>query len=296
VIVKKVVKRAVRTALAGTLLGIPIAIAGERNIKHTPETDTDSMPRGGISITVRKGFLVLAVGQIGGIRGRQNFVVDTGTSPSVLNTRLAKRMGLEVRVGKLVAAGKPVEVEQIVLPELALGPIEVTSLRMNVMDLSPWEKDLGTEVAGLIGMDVLGRTNFRLDYEKRQLEFGGKAEEGIAVGYDHASGVALAEATLQGRRVRLIVDTGSDLVVVYGENWDGEKKETRGGVSVAGPEMVREIEKAQMLLGGRSFSGSRTYCVPTGKGVGYDGFVGVRALKLRGVSFDRERQTMYLLN
>jgi hypothetical protein len=208
-------------------------------------------------------------------------VVDTGTSPSVLNTRLAKRMGLEVRVGKLVAAGKPVEVEQIVLPELALGPIEVTSLRMNVMDLSPWEKDLGTEVAGLIGMDVLGRTNFRLDYEKRQLEFGGKAEEGIAVGYDHASGVALAEATLQGRRVRLIVDTGSDLVVVYGENWDGEKK---------------EIEKAQMLLGGRSFSGSRTYCVPTGKGVGYDGFVGVRALKLRGVSFDRERQTMYLLN
>ena len=295
-IIKKVVKKAVRTALAGTLLVIPIAIAGERNIKHTPETDTDSMPRGGISITVRKGFLVLAVGQIGGIRGRQNFVVDTGTSPSVLNTRLAKRMGLEVRVGKLVAAGKPVEVEQVVLPELALGPIEVTSLRMNVMDLSPWEKDLGTEVAGLIGMDVLGHTNFRLDYEKRQLEFGGEAEEGIAVGYDHASGVALAEATLQGRRVRLIVDTGSDLVVVYGENWDGEKKETQGGVSVAGPEAVREIEKAQMLLGGKTFSGSRTYCVPTAKGVGYDGFVGVRALKLRGVSFDRERQTMYLLN
>ena len=294
-LVKQVAKKAVRTGLTGMLLVIPIAVAGERNIKHTPGADTDSMPRGGVSITVRKGFLVLAAGQIGGIRGKQNFVVDTGTSPSVLNRRLARRMGLEVTGGTLVAAGKTVEVEQVVLPELALGPIEVTSLRMNVMDLSPWENDLGTEVAGLIGMDVLGRTNFRLDYEKRQLEFGGEAEEGIAVGYDRASGVALAEATLQGRRVRLIVDTGSDLVVVYGGNWDGEKR-TRRGVSAAGPEAVTEIEKAKMLLGGKSFSGSRTYCLPSGKGVGYDGFVGVRALKLRGVSFDRERQTMYLLN
>jgi hypothetical protein len=206
-IVKKVVKKVLGPGLAGMLLVMPITIAGERNIKHTPRTDSNSMPRGGISITVRKGFLVLAAGQIGGIRGKQNFVVDTGTSPSVLNTRLARRMDLEVRGERLVAAGKTVEVEQVVLPELALGPIEVTSLRMNVMDLSSWEKDLGTEIAGLIGMDVLGRTNFRLDYEKRQLEFGGEAEEGIAVGYDPASGVALAEATLQGRRVRLIVDT-----------------------------------------------------------------------------------------
>jgi hypothetical protein len=108
--------------------------------------------------------------------------------------------------------------------------------------------------------------------------------------------LALADATVQGRRVRLIVDTGSDLVVVYGEGWSGQKREIRGGVSIAGREAAREIEKADMVLGGRIFSGSRTYCVPAGKAVGYDGFVGVRALKLRGLSFDREKHTMYLLN
>jgi len=295
VIVKKVVKKVVETGLAGMLL-IPIAIAGERNIKHTPGADTSSMRRGGISITVRKGFLVLAPGQIGGMRGKQNFVVDTGTSPSILNARLAKRMGLEVTAGALLAAGRAVQVRQAVVPELELGPVQVTRLRMNVMDLSQWEKDLGTEIAGLIGMDVLGQTNFRLDYEKKELEFGEEAEEGIAVEYDGVSGLALANATLQGRRVKLIVDTGSDLVVVYGGNWEGEKKEARGGESVAGREAAREIEKAVMVLGGKSFSGSRTYCMPSGRGMGYDGFVGVRALKLRGVSFDRERQTMYLLN
>ena len=51
-----------------------------------------------------------------------------------------------------------------------------------------------------------------------------------------------------------------------------------------------------MLLGGKIFSGPRTYCVPGGKALGYDGFVGVRALKLRGLSFDRDKHTMYLLN
>ena len=128
------------------------------------------------------------------------------------------------------------------------------------------------------------------------MQFGGEAEEGIAVGYDRTSGLALADATVQGRRVRLIVDTGSDLVVVYGEDWGGQKGETREGVSIAGREAAREIEGADMVLGGKIFSGSRTYCVPAGKAFGYDGFVGVRALKLRGLSFDREKHTMYLLN
>ena len=254
------------------------------------------MPRAGISIILRKGFLVLAAGQIGGVRGKQNFLVDTGTSPSILNARIARRMRLEVTSGTLVTVGRALQVEQTVVPELALGPLEVTSLRMNVMDLSQWEKDLGAEIAGLIGMDVLGRTNFRLDYEKRELQFGGEAEEGIAVAYDRTSGLALADATVQGRRVRLIVDTGSDLVVVYGEGWGGQNREIRRGVSIAGREAAREIEKADMVLGGKVFSGSRTYCVPAGKALGYDRFDVVRPLKLRGLSFDRDKHTLYLLN
>ena len=289
-----IVKKALGTALAGLLL--LTAIADGRNINDTPGAHARSMPRAGISITLRKGFLVLAAGQIGGMRGKQNFLVDTGTSPSILNARIARRMRLEVTSGTLVTVGRALQVEQTVLPELALGPLEVTSLRMNVMDLSQWEKDLGAEIAGLIGMDVLGRTNFRLDYEKRELQFGGEAEEGIAVGYDRTSGLALADATVQGRRVRLIVDTGSDLVVVYGEGWGGQNREIRRGVSIAGREAAREIEKADMVLGGKVFSGSRTYCVPAGKALGYDRIVVVRPLKLRGLSFDRDKHTLYLLN
>jgi predicted aspartyl protease len=283
-------------SLMGTMLLNPVVSAARKHI-NTPAAEAHSS----ISVKLYNGFLVMAVGQIGGLEQKQNFVVDTGTAPSILNARLAKKLGLEVTGGTLVAVGKAVETGQVVLPELDLGPIHVASLLMNVMDLSRWEKNLGIEVAGLLGMDVLGRASFRLDYEKKELEFGTVAQEGIAVGYDGSRGLALAEATLQGKRVRLIVDTGSDLVVVYGGSWEGMeaasvRSQSREGTSVAEQVTARQIAEPEMELGGKQFRGLRTYYVSSPMGFGYDGFFGVRALRLHGISFDRERQTMYLLN
>jgi hypothetical protein len=133
------------------------------------------------------------------------------------------------------------------------------------------------------------------------LVFGKVEEEGIAVGCDGGSGLGLVVGTLQGRQVRLIVDTGSDLVVVYGRSWEQAGaavlvSNALEGTSVAEQVGVRQIAKPEMELGGKQFRELRAFYVPSATGVGYDGFVGVSALKLRGVSFDRERQRMYLLN
>jgi predicted aspartyl protease len=279
----------------------PNGSTAKKRTNNTLRTSDNLMWHRSISVTLHNGFLVIVEAQIGGFQQKQNFVVDTGTAPSILNVRLAKKLGLEVTGATLVAVGRAVETGQAVLPELELGPIHIASLPMNVMDLSRWERDLGIEVAGLLGMDVLGRTSFRLDYEKRELQFGSVGQEGIAVGYDRSRGLALAEATVQGKPVRLIVDTGSDLVVVYGESWGGmefarEPSLAREGTTVAEQVATRQIANPEMELGGKQFRGLRTYYVPSARGSGYDGFFGVRALKLRGISFDRERQTLYLLN
>ena len=295
------VKKALGASLIGPMLLNPVEIAAKRRTNHTPSPDGHLMRDDKIPVSVYNGFLVVVTGQIGGIEQQQNFVVDTGTAPSILNLRLARKMGLEVTGGTLVAVGRAVKTGQAVLPELDLGPIHASDLPVNVMDLSWWEKGLGVEVAGLVGMDVLGRTSFRLDYEKKELQFGTAGDEGMAVGYDRFSGLALADARLQGRAVRLIVDTGSDLVVVYGDNWEpagsvSQASRSPEGTSVAEQVAARKIEKAEMELGGKQFRGMRTYCVPSARAIGYDGFVGVRALKLRGIAFDRERQILYLLN
>ena len=186
------------------------------------------------------------------------------------------------------------------LPQLEVGPIHVRNLPMNVMDLSQLEKKLGMRVAGLIGMDVLGRSSFCLDYQSRELRFGNVADKGISVPYDQSTGLALAEATLQGKQVRLIVDTGSDLVVVYDSDWN--KKEPAQpvseseGTSIAEQVPARQIHSAELAFGGKEFRGVRAYSVPSARKLAYDGFFGVLALRLRGISFDRKSQTMYLLN
>jgi predicted aspartyl protease len=293
------VKKTLWSVLIGTLLLSPLEDAKEKHIKDTPGADGDRMQSKSIPVSIHRGFLVVASGQIGG--RKENFVVDTGTSPSILNERLAAKMGLAVTSGSIVAAGRAVNVGQTVLPELELGPIRATDLAMTVLDLTQLEKHLGMEVAGLIGMDVLRRASFRLDYKKKELVFGKVEEEGIAVGCDGASGLGLAEATLQGRPVRLIVDTGSDLLVVYGKSWEKAGaavlvSDGLEGTSVAEQVAVRQIAKPEMELGGREFRELRAFYVPSAAGVGYDGFVGVSALRLRGVSFDRERQRMYLVN
>jgi hypothetical protein len=97
------------------------------------------------------------------------------------------------------------------------------------------------------------------------------------------------------------VDTGSDLVVVYGEGWEGsgssvQRYPSQEGTSIAEPVAARPIMDTKLEIEGKQFRGLRTYCVPGAKGTGYDGFVGVRALKLRGISFDRDKQTLHLLN
>jgi predicted aspartyl protease len=293
-------KRILLASLLGTSLINPGASAAGKPTSKTPNADSDLMQRSSIPVNVYNGYLVVAAGQIGG--QKENFVIDTGTAPSILSARLAKKMGLQVTTTTLVAVGRSLDTGTTILPELHFGPIHVTNLPVNVMDLSALENSLGMRIAGLIGMDVLGVTSFQLDYQKNELSFGTVSEEGIAVHYDHMSGLALAEATLQGRHVRLIVDTGSDLVVVYGESWCPSESAPRvvstmqSGTSVGDQVGVRQIAKPELELGGEQFRDLRTYYVPSASAKGYDGFFGVRALHLRGISFDRATQTMYLLN
>jgi predicted aspartyl protease len=294
------VKNTVWAVLSLAILFSASGSAAKTHKANTPSGDADSIQQESIPVNVYNGFLVVTTGQIGGLAERQNFVLDTGTAPSILNERSAKSLGLPVSRGILVAVGQAVSTGQTVLPQLDLGPIHVTNLPMNVMDLSQLEKRLGMHVAGLIGMDVLGRSSFCLDYQAKELRFGDAEEQGIGVPYDQSTGLALAEATLQGRRVRLIVDTGSDLVVVYGGDWSKEDTvrpvSESEGTSVAEQVAARQIANAELAFGGKEFRVMRAYYIPSATKVTYDGFFGVRALKLRGISFDRESQTMYLLN
>jgi predicted aspartyl protease len=294
------VNQVVVAGLLGAILLNPGTISAKNHTNNTPEADSNLMPRNSIPVSVHNGYLPIVVGQIGA--KKLNFIIDTGTAPSILNSRIAKKLQLPLTSTVLLSVGRQVRTDRTVLPELDLGPIHVDALPVNVMDLSQWEKNLGVEVGGLLGMDVLGRASFRLDYSQKVLAFGAMndQEQGIPVQFNGSASLALADARLQGRNVRLIVDTGSDLVVVFGRTWEApsllSQPRAQEGTSVAEQVAARPIASPEIEIAGKQFHGPRTYYVPTANGTGYDGFFGVRALKLRGISFDRQTQTLFLLN
>jgi hypothetical protein len=252
-----------------------------------------------IPLKIYRDFLVVAEGQFGSAPERQNFVLDTGTAPSIINERLVRQLWLATTSSTITALGKTMPTQAATIPEIKLGPIVAASLPVRVQNLSRLERDLGIPVAGIIGLDVLSKSSFHLDYEKKVIEFGDMSDDGIPVNLDASAGIAVALVRLGGRDVRMLVDTGSDRVVLLGGNfvevgWLALRNTLRSGTSLLDEMHVQEFSASEITLDGQHFSTRKAYFVPGSTDPVFDGLLGVRALGFRGLSYDQARGTIYL--
>jgi predicted aspartyl protease len=253
-----------------------------------------------IPLKIYRNFLVVAEGQIGGLPEAQNFILDTGSSPSIIDERAARRLGLATTLSKTTAIGKIIPIKSAMISDIELGPIRALSLPVLVEDLSRLERDCGIPIAGIIGLDVLSKSSFRLDYETSEIEFGPVAHEGIPVHFDARAGIAVAEVRLGSKPLRMLVDTGSEFLVLLGGNfaeagWLDLRNTSQRGTSLADSNTSLQIFSApDILLGGRHFSKDRAYFVPGSADPVFDGVMGVRALGFRALSFDQASETIFL--
>jgi len=274
------------------------ALAG--NCRTKPESYCEDAQAQIIPVRIFRNFLVIAEGQIGGAAERRNFILDTGTAPSIMNAGLVKELGLPTISSTFRALGKTIPAQAAIMPEIEIGPIRAASLPVQVQNLSRLERDLGIPIAGIVGMDVLSKSSFRLDYDKRDIEFGDVARVGIPVRFDASTGIAVAEVSIEGKRARILVDTGSNRVVLFGGNfseagWLTLRKTSQSGASLADPGMQIEVFSApDIVFGGRHFSDDRAYFVPGNADPAFDGLLGVRALGFRSLSYDQPSGTIFL--
>jgi predicted aspartyl protease len=287
--------------LAGGLLdGRPVNGAPCR---VTPVRCADAGTTQTIPVKIYRNFLVVAEGQLGGVTEPQNFVIDTGTSPSVLNERVIRQMGLATAESTISGLGKTVTTRAAVVPEIGLGPIVAKAMPVRVRDMSRVERDLGITIAGIIGLDVLSRSSFRLDYGSKQIEFGDEVAEGgdgIPVSVDVNLKVAVAAVRIGERTVRMLVDTGSDRMVLLGGNfseagWLTLRNTSQTAASLVDPKMeLRVFSAPDIRFGEQHFSKDQAYWVPGAADPLFDGLLGVRALGFQGVAYDRASGTVYL--
>jgi predicted aspartyl protease len=267
--------------------------------KNPPHHSDHSIPRGTIPVKVYRGFLVVAEGQFGGTSERQNFIIDTGTSPSILNIGVAKQLNLTLSHAKLSAIGRDSQTLAAIVPEIRLGPLQALSVPVLVTDLSPVERDLNLPIAGILGMDVLGRNSFRLDYGSQLIEFGEISPLGISVDLSAQTNLPIAEIKIGGKRLHLLVDTGSDRLVFFGARSAAEFSPTPAksllqGNSVTATVPVRAVSSLEFELSGQRFY-QDAYFVPDSEEPLFDGLLSVRSMGFRVLSLDANRRVVYLL-
>jgi predicted aspartyl protease len=253
-----------------------------------------------ITLKIYRNFLVVAQGQIGGITEAQNFILDTGSAPSIVNSRVATQLGLATTLSNTTALGKTIPIQAATIPDIELGPIRAVSLPVLVEDLSRLEHECGIPIAGIIGLDMLSKSSFRLNYDSSEIQFGPTSHEGIPVHFDARAGIAVAEVRLRGKPVRMLVDTGSDVLVLLGGNfaeagWLELRNTSQRGTTLAEQNTDLQIFSApEILLGGKHFSKDTAYFAPGSWDPAFDGVLGVRALGFRALSYDQLSGTIFL--
>jgi len=154
-----------------------------------------------------------------GITARWRFLVDTGSTHTVIAEAAAARAGLTVAPGRwlLTPAGR-IEVGEARLPELRLGDRVRAGLPVLVTDLAALGRD--PRIDGILGMDVLDADRLVLDLVAGTLLLTDAddtrvARRGSRLPARTVNGRLVVDARVDGRVRALVLDSGAAITVLY---------------------------------------------------------------------------------
>jgi predicted aspartyl protease len=245
------------------------------------------------------GWAIVLDGTLGGLH-HQKMLIDTGAVPSAISTRVAKRLRLLGSVQELSLMNRSIEVERVRVPGVQLGPVAVEALDMAAMDLGRIELALDMRIDAVIGLDLLARRNFTLDYHRKKLVFvsGTNAAGAIAFQMLHEAGgtYILIPLSSGGKELQVLLDTGTKDLMLFQRRLAGSLKQLHIQVqtfnlNVGGKDAVAEVEIPSVNVGPMSRHKQKAYVwtTPERNLRNFDGLLGPTALGATAVAFDFDR-------
>jgi predicted aspartyl protease len=237
--------------------------------------------------------LVVTKGSIGRLKGL-NLLIDTGTIPSTVDTRIARELHLKAEASTLVAFGQQVRTQSAVIDGLGIGSLHWGRVPAAVSDLSYLER---VRIDAIVGLDVLARTSFSINYRTRVLRFARTDREDSVAPLELVWPFLTVKMTIAGQQVRLLVDTGSSDLVLFKTRMPAALADApwRGDKTVqyaSGAVRLRRLELRQAGLGSHTWDKLTAWAIdrePQGYPPGIDGVLGVLALGCQRVLFDFEK-------
>lgn len=245
-----------------------------------------------IPIDIYHGYLIVAPVDIGQLHGLR-FLLDTGCTNTVIDRRVAKRLGLAAQRTKVVNFDKLVAVASGELPEITFGLEQAHNLRVLIEDLR-YVPAGQAPLDGIIGLDLLRRRNFLVDYAEARLVFDASETAGMQAVPMHVSSTTLSvEAQLDGRPVWMIADTGLLRTMIYERGLEAvlENNRVQGHVlsqSTSGWVQNRVSMVLQFRLGPRDLDREVLFvsAPPANRLHDVAGYLGPASLKAKQVMFD----------
>jgi hypothetical protein len=232
-----------------------------------------------------------------------NIMVDTGTTPAIIDEALADSLGLERLPGWLMLLDGAKRSDGAWLPDIRVGPVQKTRVPAVLHDLSYLKRRYGVTVGIVAGFDVFGDTSFRLDYSKRTLTFGEFKEDGMAIPVAMQWPFAVVNVDVDRQNLRLLVDTGAAGLVLFRERLHKRLYDFRslrptsvenlgGQMNAFGATPLRHVD---LTMKGAALHTNSVFLVADNAEItDYDGLLGVRPAGFRALSYNHETRTLYL--
>ncbi len=283
--------RALPVPYLGRLLALILALLSVSRLDagSVPVAAFDEVP-----FKLVDGYLIVVNGTLPGVAQTVNVLIDTGATATLINRKLARTAGLRnlPPLGvTLTTFGLPVAVERVVIDGLRLGGRIITRSCL-AADVRRDDIDI------VLGLDVLRGTSLTIDYEHSKLRFGASSPKEQSAVFKEEEGLLVVPVTLNGKTMRLAVDTGAHITVLYQESCPVGNRRTQdeklvkiahsGGSTVARQFTLYDLQVGEAWIGRTSLA----VLTVGNKESTIDGFLGTANLGLKRVHLDFELQAL----
>ncbi|MFM6930752.1 MAG: aspartyl protease family protein [Novosphingobium sp.] len=188
-----------------------------------------------------------------GEKGPFRFLIDTGAQNTVLSIALAGQLDLRSsKKAHLIGVAGSQEVDTVTIDQIDLGQRSFYGL---LAPLLPGD-DIGAE--GILGLDSLQGQRVQIDFRKNLIAVddakalgGNKGYEIVVTARRKSGQLIMADATIDGVRVNVVIDTGAEYSIGNRALQTALAKKHGGGTmvlrSVTGQEITADIGYANAL-------------------------------------------------